>query len=159
MATSQTPSTAADPAWTVVSDPADPATLGQSSHEPPPEDGIPAPTPTPSTAPAITPPRWSGKKTAVAAALAIGLSSVGAVAAAAGLQQGTGGAVDGRGGPGRQGGFPGQGQFPGGGQLPGQGPGQLPGQGQPQGRLGTGSQQGPGQGQLQQGSGAQPPRQ
>jgi hypothetical protein len=99
--------------------------------------------PAPTTAPAITPPRWSGKKTAVAAALAIGLSSVGAVAAAATLPQGTGGAVDGRGGPG--GGFGRQGRPPGQGQLP-------PGQGQ----LGTGTQRSQqGQGQLPQGSGTQ----
>ena len=38
--------------------------------------------PLPKTAPAINPPRWRGRKTAVAAALAIGLSSAGAVAAA-----------------------------------------------------------------------------
>ena len=42
----------------------------------------------PGSGPALSPPRWSGKKTAVAAALAIGLSSMGAVAAAATLQQG-----------------------------------------------------------------------
>ena len=101
----------------------------------------------PMTAPALSPPRWSGKKTAVAAALAIGFSSVGAVAAAATVQQGTGGAADSRGGPG--GGFGQQGQLPGQGAAPGRG--QLPGQGQ----LGTGSQQPPGQGLPQQGTGTQ----
>lgn len=91
--------------------------------------------PTPSgTAPAVAPPVWSGKKTAIAAALAIGFASVGAVGAAAVLP--TGSAQTDPGGRG----FPGGGQFqPGGGQLP---QGQLP-QGQlGQGQLGQQNQQG-----------------
>ena len=43
----------------------------------------------PTTAPALNPPTWSGRKTAIAAALAIGISSMGAVAAAAALPAGT----------------------------------------------------------------------
>jgi hypothetical protein len=77
----------------------------------------------PSTAPAVTPPTWSGRKTAVVAALAIGFASVGAVGAAAAMPDQT--AATGRTGPGGfPGGFPG-GSFPGGpngvqgGQLPG----------------------------------------
>lgn len=54
-------------------------------------------TPTESaTAPAVNPVRWSGKKTAVAAALALGLSSMGAVAAAAAHERGSSSSVDGR---------------------------------------------------------------
>ena len=73
----------------------------------------------PSTAPAVTPPTWSGRKTAVVAALAIGFASAGAIGAAAAMPDQT--ASTGRTGPG---GFPG-GAFPGaqngapGGQLPG----------------------------------------
>lgn len=82
----------------------------------------------PATAPALNPPTWTGRKTAVAAALAIGISSVGAAAAAAAVPPGTslgGGQV-------HQGGFgPGGGRGPafgpGGGQGPGIGPGsQVP---------------------------------
>jgi hypothetical protein len=86
------------------------------------------------TAPALRQPQWSGKKTAVAAALAIGLSSMAAVGAAAAVPQGTGATS---GGPGRLPGgpLPG-GRFPGsqlpGGQLPG---GQVPGGQVPLGRL------------------------
>ena len=83
--------------------------------------------PAPSTAPAVTPPTWSGRKTAVAAALAIGFAAVGAVGAAAAMpdqtaqngQTGTGGFPGGRfhggqnGFPGGQNGFPG-GSSPGG---------------------------------------------
>lgn len=47
------------------------------------------------TAPANRQPRWSGKKTAVVAALAIGLSSAGAITASAAVTSGTGGG-DGR---------------------------------------------------------------
>ena len=75
------------------------------------------------TAPAANPPRWRGRKTAIAAALAIGLSSGGAVAAAAAVDQGTTGSD--RPGPGGQG-FPGGGELPGGGQ-PGQQPPSQPG--------------------------------
>ena len=60
--------------------------------------GAPRP---PSTAPAVTPPTWSGRKTAVVAALAIGFASVGAVGAAAAMPDQT--ASTGRTGPG---GFP-----------------------------------------------------
>ena len=73
----------------------------------------------PATAPALNPPTWTGRKTAIAAALAIGISSMGAAAAAAAVPPGTslgGGQV-------QQGGF-----GPGGGQRPGFG---QPGQGGP----------------------------
>jgi hypothetical protein len=66
---------------------------------------------TPDSAPALNPPTWSGRKTAVAAALAIGISSMGAVAAAAalpaGATQGDGQVQQGGFGPGgrQQGGF------------------------------------------------------
>lgn len=60
------------------------------------------------TAPAANPPRWRGRKTAIAAALAIGLSSGGAVAAASVIDQGTSGSD--RPGPGGGQGFPGGGQ-------------------------------------------------
>ena len=43
----------------------------------------------PDTAPALNPPVWSGRKTAIAAALAIGISSVGAIGAAAALPVGS----------------------------------------------------------------------
>jgi hypothetical protein len=99
----------------------------------------------PDTAPALNPPTWSGRKTAIAAALAIGISSMGAVAAAAALPVGTtpgGGQVQqGRFGPGgRLGGFnqqapqqgTQQGTQPGGtAQLPGGQVPQGPGQGGP----------------------------
>ncbi|TPG17333.1 hypothetical protein [Pedococcus bigeumensis] len=68
----------------------------------------------PTTAPALNPPTWTGRKTAIAAALAIGISSMGAVAAAAALPVGTsvgGGQV-------QQGGFGRGGQLPGGGTGP-----------------------------------------
>lgn len=75
------------------------------------------PAPAPDTAPALNPPTWTGRKTAIAAALAIGISSMGAAAAAAAVPPGTslgGGQV-------QQGGFgPGGGQRPSFGQ-PGQG--------------------------------------
>ncbi|MFQ6171286.1 hypothetical protein ACK8HX_06735 [Oryzobacter sp. R7] len=95
---------------------------------PPPESGDPVEPATagPGTAPAVRPPRWSGRKTAVAAALAVGLG-VGA-AAGAGTAVALGGGDGGRGdtsrfgpdGPGGQGfqGGPG-GRPPGGGQVPG----------------------------------------
>ncbi|EAQ00729.1 hypothetical protein JNB_11159 [Janibacter sp. HTCC2649] len=89
------------------------------------------------TAPAVNPVRWSGKKTAVAAALALGLSSIGAVGVAAAHERGSSAPTqDGRFG----GGFPGQpgqqgqrGQGGQRGQFPGQQgqqfqPGQAPGQ-------------------------------
>ncbi|WP_156969761.1 hypothetical protein [Knoellia subterranea] len=65
------------------------------------------------TAPAVNPVRWSGKKTAVAAALALGLSTVGAVGVAAAHergasttpQDGRAGFPGGGGGPGGQGGY------------------------------------------------------
>jgi hypothetical protein len=46
-------------------------------------------TTTPTAAPALNPPGWSGRRTAVAAALAIGISSVGAIGAAAALPVGS----------------------------------------------------------------------
>ncbi|KRE56259.1 hypothetical protein [Phycicoccus sp. Soil748] len=49
----------------------------------------PATAPAPDTAPALNPPVWSGRKTAIAAALAIGISSVGAVGAAAAIPVGS----------------------------------------------------------------------
>ncbi len=104
MATPQHPDPVPQPAWTSL--PAEGLAAATAPTGPERAEGLAA-----ATAPAITPPRWSGKKTAVAAALAIGLSSVGAVAAAATLPQGTGGAVDGHGGPG--GGFGRPGQLPG----------------------------------------------
>ena len=96
--------------------------------------------PAPSTAPAVTPPTWSGRKTAVAAALAIGFASVGAVGAAAAVpdqsaqtgQTGTGGFPGGR-FHGGQNGFPGGQNGFSGGQLPG-------GQNGLNGQTGTGSQ-------------------
>ena len=106
-----------------------------------PADPVPSPAHPvgPSTAPALTPPTWSGRKTAVVAALAIGFASVGTVGAAAALpdqtaqngQAGTGGFPGGR-FRGGQNGFPGgQNGFPG---------GQLPGQNGLNGQTGTGAQ-------------------
>lgn len=99
--------------------------------------------PAPATAPALDPPRWSGRKTAIAAALAIGISSMGAVGAAAALPSGTAGA--------------GNGQFSRGGFGPGgqQGPRGIgqPG-GQQQGGQQQGNQQQPGIPQVRPG---QPP--
>ena len=98
----------------------------------------------PETAPALNPPTWSGRKTAIAAALAIGFSSMGAVAAAAtlpaGTTQGGGQLQQGGFGPGgrQQGGFSQQGSQQGpqqGNQLPG---GQLP---QAPGQSGAGTGQ------------------
>ena len=80
---------------------------------------VPAAQVVPTTAPALNPPTWSGRKTAIAAALAIGISSVGAVAAAVALPPGTtqGGGQFPQGGfgPGgrQQGGFTQQGIQPG----------------------------------------------
>lgn len=50
-----------------------------------------APTSAPATAPPTrnTPPTWSGRRTAVVAALAIGISSMGAIGAAAALPSGS----------------------------------------------------------------------
>ena len=65
------------------------------------------------TAPAVKPPRWSGRKTAVAAALAVGLAVGGAAGATTAFALGR---HDGRGGETSQlgpGGSPGQGQLPG----------------------------------------------
>lgn len=87
------------------------------------------------TAPAVRHPHWSGKKTAVAAALAIGLSSLGVVGVAAVVRDDGGTAFDGPpGGFGRHqlpGGQAPNGQFPNG-QLGPQQPGQL---GQPNQQL------------------------
>lgn len=89
------------------------------------------------TAPAVRQPHWSGRKTAVAAALAVGLSSLGVAGVAAVVRDDGGTALDGPGGGiGRQ--------FPGG-QAPN---GQLPnGQIGPHraGQLGQPNQQVPGQ--------------
>ena len=52
--------------------------------------GPPVPAPLEGTAPALNPPAWSGRKTAIAAALAIGLSTAGALGAAAAVQPGSG---------------------------------------------------------------------
>jgi hypothetical protein len=99
------------------------------------------PTTAPTTAPALNPPTWTGRKTAIAAALAIGISSMGAVAAAAALPAGTsqgGGQVQ-------------QGGFGRGGQLPGAGTGQQGGFG-PQGGTTQQGQSG-GAGTMQQAPG------
>ena len=88
-----------------------------------------------SVAPAVLPARWSGKKTAVATALAVGMASIGggAIAAAAptinSQSEGGTGRMGGPGGPG--GGFrDGRGGMPG--QAPGQAAQIAPGQvGQP----------------------------
>lgn len=68
--------------------------------------------------PAMAPPRWSGKKTAIVAALAIGVATVGTAGVASAVPQGTGsdaGMSQGRmGGPGGGPGGPGgrRGQLP-----------------------------------------------
>lgn len=82
-----------------------------------------------SVAPAVAPPRWSGKKTAVVAAMALGIGGIGAGAVAAATpalnaqsqQDGRGPGGFGHGGRGGPGGF-----GPGGQGGPGQ-QGQLPG--------------------------------
>ena len=129
--------------------PAPTAPPGEAAHlHVPAADGAPPEVAGATTAPALDPPTWSGRKTAIAAALAIGISSMGGVAAAAMLPAGSS-VQDGRGfqngqfGPGGRGGFgqqgtgtqQGTGAGPGGltqqgqGQLPAQqGQGQLPGQ-------------------------------
>lgn len=61
-----------------------------------PELPTPPPDDQPATAPVLRQPRWSGKKTAVVAALAIGLSSAGAISASAAVASGTGGGMGGR---------------------------------------------------------------
>jgi hypothetical protein len=89
-----------------------------------------APDVTAASAPALAPPVWSGRKTAIAAALAIGFSSVAAIGAAAALPAGSSQDTFGRGGPGSGQFQPGRGQLqPGGQQLPGPGS-QQPGVGQ-----------------------------
>ena len=85
---------------------------------------------TAASAPALAPPVWSGRKTAIAAALAIGFSSVAAIGAAAALPAGGSQDTFGRGGPGSTQFQPSRGQLqPGGQQLPGPGS-QQPGVGQ-----------------------------
>ena len=84
----------------------------------------------------MTPPVWSGKKTAIAAALAIGFSSIGAIGAAAAMPAG----ATSDSGPGGRG-FPGGGQFQPGGQTGQQG---IPGQLDQQNQLGPGSRGLPG---------------
>ena len=54
---------------------------------PPTDDTVPHHEGAPDTAPALNPPTWTGRKTAVAAALAIGFSAMGTVAAAAAIAQ------------------------------------------------------------------------
>ena len=89
-----------------------------------------APDVTAASAPALAPPVWSGRKTAISAALAIGFSSVAAIGAAAALPAGGSQDTFGRGGPGTGQFQPGRGQLqPGGQQLPGPGS-QQPGVGQ-----------------------------
>lgn len=81
------------------------------------------------TAPALNPPAWSGRKTAIAAALAIGLSTAGALGAAAAVQPGSGATDQGQFQPGGFGrGQHGSGGF--GGQLPTQQQQPLPNQSQ-----------------------------
>ena len=50
---------------------------------------VPIPPPA-ATSPALRPPRWSGKKTAIVAALAISVASAGTLGATAAVPQGTG---------------------------------------------------------------------
>ena len=102
----------------------------QSAPGTPAPPGVAAVTPPPSTAPALNPPTWTGRKTAIAAALAIGISSMGAAAAAAALPVGSA-----QGGSQVQ-----QGGFGPGGQPPGGGTGRQGGFGPPGGT----TQQGPG---------------
>ena len=133
------------------------ATLPVPGDHPSRYAGSPAPAAAAPPPPAVQPPVWSGRKTAIAAALAIGFAAVGAVGAAAAI----GDQSQARSGPG-------------GGQLPG---GQVPG-GQFQGGPGGhhGGSFGPGgpqggqlpqgqpqvgqlpQGQLPQGQGSQLPQ-
>jgi hypothetical protein len=124
--------------------PTDPAPVASAPVQPALVEPAPG-DPAPHTAPALNPPTWSGRKTAIAAALAIGISSMGAVAAAAALPAGTT-----QGGLSQQGGFgpggPQRGGFPGGGNQQGIPPGTQQGA-QPGGTGGL-------PGQLQQGPGA-----
>lgn len=139
-----TPDGSADgvPAWAST-----PREMPTASVVPIPEHGSDGPVViSSSTAPAVTGHRWSGKKTAVAAALALGVSTVTGVTAAAAMQLGSnaGGRFD-HGGPGG-GQFPGggfghnRGGMPGGG-FPGQG-GFAPGQSVPGGTQQGSVQQG-----------------
>ena len=91
------------------------------------------------TAPALNPPTWSGRKTAIAAALAIGLSTAGALGAAAAVQPGSGATDQGQFQPGGFGrGQRGPGGF--GGQQPNQQQQQLPNQSQLPGQQAPGQQ-------------------
>lgn len=119
------------------------ATQGPEPAGPGDRAGVEATTPVgfDATAPAVRQPHWSGKKTAVAAALAIGLSSLGVAGVAAVVRDDGGTAFDGP-----AGGF-GRHQLPGG-QAPN---GQLPNGQFPNGQLGTQQPGQPGQpGQLTQ---------
>ena len=105
--------------------------------------------------------RWSGKKTAVVAAMAIGLASAGAAGASAAVPLGSsiGGGESRQMGPGGRGGaqFPGGGTFGPGGSMPdgqGAGPGQQSQQGQSQ--QGQSQQHGQSQGQPSGGQGTVP---
>jgi hypothetical protein len=91
------------------------------------------------TAPALNPPTWSGRKTAIAAALAIGLSTAGALGAAAAVQPGSGATDQGQFQPGGFGrGQRGPGRF--GGRLPNQQQQQIPNQSQLPGQQAPGQQ-------------------
>lgn len=87
---------------------------------------VPIPPPA-ATSPALRPPRWSGKKTAIVAALAISVASAGTLGATAAVPQGTGASAGSgmRGGPGMGTGMGSGGQ----GMGPGQGM-RMRGQGQ-----------------------------
>ncbi len=113
------------------------------------QDTVPRDAPyAPVAATPVEAPRWSGKRTAAIAAIALALTSAGAIAAAAASPSGIAAPSDqrsgpgfGPGGPNRQfrGGGPGQHQGPGQQQAPGQQPGVPPGQqgfGPGQGRSG-----------------------
>lgn len=114
----------------------------ESSEVPTPPPGSPHP---PATAPILRQARWSGKKTAVVAAMAIGLTSAGAITAAAAVPAGSSGD-----------GSPGGGGFGNVRRFEGGGVGQQPGAGQPgTGQPGGGQQPGAGgQGAGGQGAGA-----
>jgi hypothetical protein len=127
-------------------DPADPADPERPAPAPttvswpaPPQDAVyqDAPYAPPPVPAAIAPARWSGRRTAAVAALALALTSAGALAAAAATPSGIAGPTEQRGGPG---GFGGPGGAPG---FQGRQQGQQGAQGvQP----GAGTQQQPGTG-------------
>ncbi|MEP6631828.1 MAG: hypothetical protein ABJA89_15270 [Lapillicoccus sp.] len=127
-----------DPVDPVVpADPADPPrpTPTTVSWPAPPQDAVyqDAPYAPPPVAAAVAPTRWSGRRTAAVAALALALTSAGALAAAAATPSGIAGPTEQRGGPGGAPGFPGRQLGPQGqqGAPPGAGTQQQPGAGQP----------------------------